>query len=84
MVLTITILTAFVMFIYIFLVGEEYGLPEELNLQSKCSLDLLILREDLSPSHTALSNPISCALFITVYYSLKCLLIINLIESHAH
>ena len=39
------------MFIYNIFVGKEYeGLPEELNLQSKCFIDLLILREDSSPS----------------------------------
>ena len=51
MILTITILTPFFMFIYIYiLVRECEGLSEQLNLQSKSFLDLLILREDLSPS----------------------------------
>ena len=39
---------------YCFILVDEYeGLLEELHLQSKCFLDLLIVKEDLS----ALSNP---------------------------
>ena len=66
------------------LVGEEYeGLLEELHFQSKCFLDLLVLREDLSRSQFSViqtEHNIMC-IFITVYYSLKSHFI-N--EDHAH
>ena len=71
-----------ILYFYLYiLVGEEYeGFPEELHLWSKCFLDLLILREDLSPSQLSVILT-DCAhwaqyyvyyvLYITVYYSFK-------------
>ena len=65
-----------ILILYI-LVGEEYeGLSEQLNLQSKCFLHLLILREDLSSSQLSVIQTeysIICIMFIAVYYSLKML-----------
>ena len=59
------------------LVGKEYeGLSEVLHLQSKCSLDLLILREDLSPSQLSViltEFNIICIIFYYFFYSLKML-----------
>ena len=87
MILTITILTGFFIFIH-FIVGEEYeGLPEELHLQIKYFLDLLILREDLRPSQ------FSVILTEHSIYHMYCILLLFIIhlkcynnnnKNHAH
>ena len=52
-----------------FIVGEEYeGLPEQLHLQTKCFLDLLILREDLSPSQLSVIQTQHSIMCIMFYY----------------
>ena len=58
-------------YLYI-LVGEEYeGLSEELHLQSKCFLDLIILREDLSPLQLSVIHSIMCILYFICLLFIK-------------
>ena len=66
--------------LYILVEKEYEGLSEVLHLQSKCFLDLLILREDLSPSQLSViltEFNIICIIFYYFFYSLKCYIIIN-------
>ena len=54
---------------------EYEGLSEELHLQSKYFLDLLILREDLSPSQLLVIQTEYIVMCIMFYY---CLLFIKM------